>query len=120
MTSTPEGLARRVEEQSLMQKAQQEMLQVQQESINDLKKMIAILIEKLKKKLESLRPDCSSSTGKGKKKGENSTFENTKDENNFEYKIPKSSSKEQDNSKAEDNHVKRMNALEKHLEAISN
>ena len=78
-------IARRFEEQSWVQKAQQEMLQVQQESINDLKKMIALLLEK-PKKLKSSKPGASSSKSKGKEKvGENSTSENTNDKNNFRY-----------------------------------
>ena len=48
MASTPEEMARRSEELSRVQKEQQEMLRVQQESINDLKKMIALLLVKKK------------------------------------------------------------------------
>jgi len=43
-----------------MQKAQHEMLQVQQESINDLKKMIALLLKKSKKKIKSPKTKASS------------------------------------------------------------
>ena len=42
MTNTPEKIVRRFKEQPRVQKAQQEMLQAQQESINDLKKMIVL------------------------------------------------------------------------------
>ena len=76
---------------------QQEMLQVQQESINDPKKMIAFFLKKPKKKPKSSRPGASSSKpfkSKAKEKvGESSTSENTDGESNFKYEIPKSSSK---------------------------
>ena len=81
-----------------MQKAQQEMLQVQQEFINDLKKMIALLLEKSKKKPKSLRPSTSSSKRKGKEKiGGIFTSKNTGNENNFDYENLKSSFEDQEN-----------------------
>ena len=51
--------------------------------------------------------------------GENSTSEHSNgNENNFGYENPKSSSEEPEN--LEDNHAKKMNELEKRLEATSN
>ena len=44
------------------------MLQAQQESINDLKKMIALLLDKPKKNEES-KDNASSSKRKGKEEG---------------------------------------------------
>jgi len=84
--------------------------------------MIALLLDKQKKKTpKSLRPDASFSIGKAKK-GENSTSEHSDgNENNFGYKNPESSSEETENSEAgaEDNHFKRMSEIEKCLEAIT-
>ena len=66
------------------------MLEVQHESISDLKKMIAFLLEKQKKKKKSSRPGASSSKSKGKEKmGANSTIKNTDGEKIFEYEVPK-------------------------------
>ena len=98
------------------------MLQAQQESINDLKKMIAFLLKKLNKKTKSPKTKFSSRKSKSKKKkDENSTSEHSDgNKNNFEYKNPESSSEESENSKTKDNHIKRMSVLEKHLEAIAN
>jgi len=54
------------------------------------------------------------------KKDENSTSEHSDgNENNFRYENPKSSSFEEPEN-SEDNHAKKMNKLEKRLEAISN
>ena len=55
------------------------MLQAQQRSINNLKKMLALLLDRKKKKsLKKSKPRTSSSKGKGKEKeGENFTSENT-------------------------------------------
>ena len=80
------------------------------------------LLLKQKKKLKSLKTKNSSSKSRGKEKeGENSTSEHSDgSENNFRYENTKSSSKEPENSKAEDSHAKRMGALEKLLEAIAN
>ena len=51
---------------------------------------------------------------------QNSTSENSDGENNFRYKVPKSSFKEQENSENEaDPHIKRMNKLENHLKVIA-
>jgi len=52
MANTPEEVASKFEEQTRVQQAQHEMLQAQQESINDLKK-IALLLKKSKKKTKS-------------------------------------------------------------------
>ena len=49
MANSPEEIARSFEEQSKVQKMHQEMLQVQQELINYLKKMTTLLPEKPKK-----------------------------------------------------------------------
>jgi len=45
MANTPEEMARRFKEQYHLQQAQHDMFQAQQESINDLKKMIALLLD---------------------------------------------------------------------------
>jgi len=100
------------------------MLQVQYESINDLKKMIALLLDKPKKKPKSSRPNASSSKpskNKDKEKiDESSTLKILIGENNFKYEIPKSLSKKQENSENEvDRYIKRMNELENCLEAIT-
>jgi len=96
------------------------MLQAQQESINDLKKIIAFLLKKSEKKTKSLKTKASSRKSKGKKEDENSTSKHFYgNEDNFEYENPESSSSEEsDNS--ENSHVKMMNELEKRQEAISN
>jgi len=92
------------------------MLQVQQESINDLKKMITFLLEKLKKKLKSSRPGASSSRSKDKEKvGENSASKDTDGENNLNYEIFKSSKEQENLEIEEDRHTKRMNELENRL-----
>jgi len=97
------------------------MLQAQ---INDLKKMIALLLEKPKKKPKSSRlgtfpSKLSKSQGKDKE-GESSTSETIDGENNFNYENSKFSSKEEKNSEKEvDRHIKRMNELENCLEAIA-
>ena len=94
-----------------MQQTQHEMLQAQQESINDLKKMIALLLKKLKKKSKGPKTKASSCKSKGnKRKDENSTFEHSDgNENNFRYENHESSSEESENSK--DNLPKKMNSL---------
>ena len=104
MVSTSKEIARRFEEQSRVQNVQQEMFQVQQESLNDLKKMIVLWLQKQKKKSKSSRPGTSSSKSKGKEKVvESCISENTDGENNFEYEIPKSLFEEKENSENEDN-----------------
>ena len=83
--------------------------------------MIALLLKKSKKKTKSPKTKASSRKSKGKKKdGENSTSKHSNgNENNFGYENLKSSSSEEPKN-SEDNHAKKMNELEKHLEAISN
>ena len=90
------------------------MLQIQQASINDLKKITALLLKKPKQK----NPKTVTSSARAKE-GKNSTSENIGDEN-FEYGHRKSSSEELENSHNEDNHAKKINELEKCLEAIAN
>ena len=84
--------------------------------------MIALLLKKLKKKMKSPKTKASSRKSKGKeKKNENSTSEHCNgNENNFGYENLKSSSFEELENSEEDNHAKKMNELEKRLEAISN
>ena len=96
------------------------MLWAQQESINDLKKMITLLLDKQKKKPKSLKIKASSSKSKSKEKeGENFTSEHSDgNENNFEYENPESSSEKSENSEAEDSHAKRMSELKKCLEPL--
>jgi len=104
-----------------VQQAQHKIFQAQQQSINDPKKIIVLLLEKPKKKTKSPKTKASSSKSKGKEKeGENFTSANTNNENNFRYENPEFSSEEKENFEDEDNHVKRMNELEKCLEAIAN
>jgi len=56
MVGTPEDVARRFEEQARVHQAQNKMLRAQQESINDLKKMITLLLDRQKKsRLQRLR-----------------------------------------------------------------
>jgi len=97
------------------------MLQAQHESINDLKNIIALLLKKSMKKTKSPKTKASSHKSKGKKKkGENSISEHFDgNENNFWYENPESSSSEEPEN-SEYNHAKKMNELEKCLEAISN
>ena len=103
-----------------MQQAQHEMLRAQQESINDLKKMMTLLLEKSKKALKTRKAKASSSKRKGKKEGENSTFEPSDGNmNNFEYENPESSSEESEDSETEDTHAKRSE-IEKHFETFAN
>ena len=73
MANTPEEMARILEEQSRVQQAQHNMLQDLQESINNLKKMIALLLDKQKRKPKNSKTGASSSKNKGKEEGENST-----------------------------------------------
>jgi len=70
------------------------MLQAQQESINDLKKMIALLLKKPRKKTKSLKTKASSCKSKGKEKGDENFISEHSDgnENNFGYENPESSS----------------------------
>jgi len=98
---------------------QYKMLQAQQESNDDLKKIMALLLKK-SKKTKSPKTKASSHKSKGKEKeDENSTFKHFDgNENNFGYENLESSSEEPENS--EDNHAKKMKELEKRLEAISN
>jgi hypothetical protein len=134
MAKTSEEMAKRFEEQAQVQKMQHDMLQAQQESINDLKKMIALLIEKPRKKKKSkslgspVKPNSSSkhdasssnppkNKGNGKE-GELATPENTGGEDDLEHLEP--SSEEEENSEHEaDPHTKRMEELENQLEAIA-
>ena len=83
--------------------------------------MIALLLKKLRRKTKSPKTKASSRKSKGKEKeNENSTSEHSDDnKNNFEYENSESSSSEEPEN-SEDNHAKKMNELEKHLEAISN
>jgi len=97
------------------------MLRAQQESINDLKKMITLLLDK-QKKPKSPKTKASSSKSRGKEKeGENSASEHSDgNENNFGFEDPVTSSEEPENTDAEDSHAKRMSEFEKCLKAITN
>ena len=91
------------------------MIRAQQESIDTFKQMLAQLLKKKTKK-----PKAKGSSSKGKEKvGENFTSERIKSENNYNFEPSKSSSEKEKNSEM-DNHSKRMNELEKYLEAIAN
>ena len=74
------------------------MLQVQQESINDFKKMITLLLEKSKSPKGLSHGGSSSKHSKGINKEGESTCEKIDAENNFNYEIPKFSSEEEENS----------------------
>jgi len=80
--------------------------------------MIALLLKKSKKKTKSPKTKASSYKSRGREEDENSTSEQSDgNENNFGYENHVSSSEESQNS--EYNHAKKMNELEKGLEAIS-
>ena len=112
MAEISEEIARKFEKQARVQQAQHEMLQAQQDSINDLKKMVTLLLEKSKKKMKSLKTKASSRKSKGKKKeGEKSTSEHSDgNKNNFGYENPESSSSEEPEN-LEDNHAKKVTSL---------
>jgi len=69
-----------------VQQAQHEMLQAQQESMNDLKKMVALLLKK-SKRTKSPKTKASSRESKDKKKkGENFTSKHSDgNEDNLGY-----------------------------------
>jgi len=71
--------------------------------------------------MKSLKTKASFHKSKGTEKAdENSTSKHSDgSENNFGYENPESSSSEKSEN-SEDNHAKKMNKLEKRLEAISN
>ena len=69
MAGTLEEVTRKFEEQARVQREHYDMLQTQQGSINDHKKMLAILLDRKKKKSpKKSRFHASSSKGKGKEK----------------------------------------------------
>jgi len=61
MANIPKEMTKRFEERSQVHREQQDMLQVQQESINDFKKMISLLLDK---KSKDFKTDASSSKSK--------------------------------------------------------
>ena len=65
MVDISEEIAKKFEEHVRVQQAQHEMLQAQQESIYNLKKMIGFLLEKLKKKTKSPKTKASSRKSNG-------------------------------------------------------
>ena len=71
------------------------MLQVKQESINDLKKMIDLLLEKLKKPKNSRPGGSSNKHSKGKTKESELHLWKKTDGENFNYEISKSLSEEE-------------------------
>ena len=78
MVDIPEERARKFKVQAWVQQALHEMIQAQQESINDLKKMMALLFKKSKKKTKSSKIKASFRKSKGKeKKDQNSTSEHS-------------------------------------------
>ena len=68
MVGTPKEVARRFEEQTQVQQGQHEMFQAQQESINGLKKMMTLFLDKKQKKTKSSKTKASSRKSKDKKK----------------------------------------------------
>jgi len=78
-----------------------------------------MLAQLLKKKTKKSKAKGSSSKGK-EQEGEDSMSEKTESENNFNFEPPKSSFEEEGSAENRDNHSKRMDELEKCLEAIAN
>jgi hypothetical protein len=97
------------------------MLMAQQQSISELKNMVALLLEKPKKKktrASSMKP--GSSPGQPSKGKENEA-EHIIFEESYEDELPQSSSEEEEVSseQGENPHLKKMKELEKRLEAIA-
>ena len=116
MAGTPEEMAKKFEEQFVVKKMQHEMPMAQQQSISELKNMVALLLEKPRKKKTRASPQkpgsspsqLSKAKGNGKE-GEHFTFEDTKSEENCEDKLPQSSSEEEESSEYEvDPHLRKM------------
>ena len=57
MVGTPKEVAKRFEEQARVQRKQQEMFRVQQESINDLKVMITQLLRNRRRGSKGFKPN---------------------------------------------------------------
>ena len=70
MAGSPEEIARRLEQQARAQQAQQEMMQAQQRTIDELKGMVALLLVKPERKI---RKQGSSSKTASSSKAETSS-----------------------------------------------
>ena len=93
----------------------------QQQSIIKLKNMVALLLEKPKKKktrASSMKPGSSLSKGKDKE-DEHFIFEEPKNKESSEDELPQSSSEDGGSEHSEDPHSKKMKELELRLEAIA-
>ena len=118
MTSTPEEMARRFEQQAQAQREQLDMIRAQQQSIDSLKQMLSLLFEGKKKKPLAKTPSRKS---KGKQKeGESSSSAYTEEEEHSNFELSKPPSEEGGNSENGNTHFKRMNKLEQRLEALAN
>jgi hypothetical protein len=104
MTDTPEEVARKFEEQTMIQRTQHEMIQAQQCSIDDLKNMVTLQLnqKKTKKRRSSYKPRSSPKYGISHSKNKDKTkeddhviLESTEGEKNAEERLLESSSKGQ-------------------------
>ena len=124
MTGTPKKMAKKFEEQTTVQRKEHYMLMAHQQSISELKNMVALLLEKPKKKktrASSLKPGSSPGhLSKGKdKEAEHFIFEEPKSKESSKDELPQSSSEEGCSEHSEDPHLKKMKELEERLEAIA-
>ena len=108
MANIPKEMTKRFEERSQVHREQQDMLQVQQESIC------------LTRSQKISRPTLLPARVREQKEGESSTSEKTESEDNSNSEPPKSPSEEEGDLENRDIHSRRMNGLEKCLEAITN
>ena len=106
MANTPMETARRLEQQTQVQKEQFDMIRAQQESVETLKQMLVQLLEDKKKS----NAKTSSKKSKGKRKeGESSSSVHIEEEEHSNSESSKSSSGEGGNPENGDTHSKRMN-----------
>ena len=124
MVGTPEEVAKRFEDQAQIQTMQQDMLRAQQESIDDLKNMVALLLKKKKKSTESPVKTKTSSKSEGPSttppKGKGNELEHASDDETHDEEVIQSSSEsEKDSNHEEDPNAKRMKELKIRLEAIA-
>jgi hypothetical protein len=118
MADTPEETAKRFEDQSAVQKMQHEMLIAQQQSIDELKNLMALLLKQKKTRASSVK--TSSSSGrliKGKEKeAEHLIFEEPRSSDD---EHPQSSSEEGGSEHGKYPHLKKVQEFEKRIEAIA-
>ena len=92
------------------------MIHVQKESINTLKQIAQLLVDKKKLKAKT---SSKKTTGK-RKEGESSSSMHIEEEEQSNSESSKSPSEEGGNLENESTHSKRMNKLEHRLEALTN